>query len=292
MENNITNVWLSQKGTPITSSWRVAESFNRRHSNLTKSIRTMMASHPHMEHHFHEQEITTRGLAHTRGFVMDETGFNMVVRKMTDKNTITGVWETWRNEFAAVAGKTPENAPEAARNEHEQAANVPDLFVKRPDNVETPTQTNENVQMSIPDLLRAMANEFESFMSDVSKQLDELKHRMDMMAEMKPAQESHMAVVPVGNAISVNELAKMMVKYGIQIGEIRLYEWLRSNGYLCSIGADYNLPTQKSSEMGLFIVEPGSYTKPNGQVVKTRTTRVTDKGQIYFVNKFIYNANR
>lgn len=124
--------------------------------------------------------------------------------------------------------------------------------------------------------------------------IDELERRIDDIVGIisKPQTYVRREVRTTGEAISINQLAKMMARYGITTGEIRLYEWMREHNYLCSTGQDYNLPTQKAAEKGLFVVEPGKYTKPNGQVVNTRTTRVTEKGQVYFVNKWLYEQGR
>lgn len=85
----------------------------------------------------------------------------------------------------------------------------------------------------------------------------------------------------------VSELAKILKQNGVEIGQNRLFEWLRSNGYLCQKGAQRNQPTQKSMEMGLFEIKQTTITKPDGSTLVSTTTKVTGKGQIYFVNKFI-----
>lgn len=85
----------------------------------------------------------------------------------------------------------------------------------------------------------------------------------------------------------VSELAKILKQNGVEIGQNRLFEWLRSNGYLCQKGAQRNQPTQKSTEMGLFEIKQTTITKPDGSTLVSTTTKVTGKGQIYFVNKFL-----
>lgn len=85
----------------------------------------------------------------------------------------------------------------------------------------------------------------------------------------------------------IGELAKILRQNGVDIGQNRLFEWLRRNGYLCSRGDYYNQPTQRAVEMGLLEVKKTSITKPDGSVLVTSTTKVTGKGQIYFVNKFL-----
>ena len=85
----------------------------------------------------------------------------------------------------------------------------------------------------------------------------------------------------------VAELAKILQQNGVNIGQNRLFVWMRENGYLCSKGQYYNQPTQKAMELGLFELKQTSITKPDGVVLVTTTTKVTGKGQIYFVEKFL-----
>ena len=86
------------------------------------------------------------------------------------------------------------------------------------------------------------------------------------------------------------KLAKIIKQNGVEIGQNRLFNWLRDNGYLCKKGELYNQPTQKALQMGLFEIKKTVITKPNGNSLVTTTTKVTGKGQIYFVNKFLYDS--
>lgn len=85
----------------------------------------------------------------------------------------------------------------------------------------------------------------------------------------------------------IAELANILQQNGVNIGQNRLFSWMRDNGYLCQKGDYYNQPTQKSMKLGLFELKKTSITKPDGSVLVTTTTKVTGKGQIYFVNKFL-----
>ncbi len=85
----------------------------------------------------------------------------------------------------------------------------------------------------------------------------------------------------------IAELAKILQQNGVNIGQNRLFSWMRDNGYLCQKGDYYNQPTQKSMKLGLFELKKTSITKPDGSVLVTTTTKVTGKGQIYFVNRFL-----
>lgn len=96
------------------------------------------------------------------------------------------------------------------------------------------------------------------------------------------------AVSTSKNSILVGELAKLICQNGVQIGQKRLFQWLRDNGYLIKRkGADWNMPTQKSIEMGLFEIKENTRIDGNGCTITTRTPKATGKAQIYFINKFL-----
>lgn len=96
------------------------------------------------------------------------------------------------------------------------------------------------------------------------------------------------AVAASESPMLIGELAKVMKQNGVDTGEKRLFEWLRNNGYLIRRkGTDFNAPTQKSMEMGLFKVKETAITHSDGHVTVNRTTKVTGKGQQYFINKFL-----
>jgi anti-repressor protein len=97
------------------------------------------------------------------------------------------------------------------------------------------------------------------------------------------------AVLSSPDSILIGELAKILCQRGYQTGEIRLYEQLRREGFLCSSGSDYNMPMQRYVEMGLFEVAKGTRSGNGGVMHTTRTTRVTQKGCQYFINKFIHS---
>lgn len=89
------------------------------------------------------------------------------------------------------------------------------------------------------------------------------------------------------NSILIGEFAKRLKQNGYDIGQNKLFEWLRQHDYLCKSGERKNLPTQYSMELGLFEVKTRIMSNPNGSVRTTSTTKITGKGQIYFTNKFL-----
>lgn len=110
-----------------------------------------------------------------------------------------------------------------------------------------------------------------------------------MLEEQKPAVIFAGSVSASKTSILIGELAKILRGNGVQIGQKRLFQWMRENGYLIKRqGTDYNMPTQRSMEMGLFEIKEGSYTNGNGVNIITKTLKVAGKGQVYFINKFLH----
>lgn len=128
--------------------------------------------------------------------------------------------------------------------------------------------------------LRVANEELKKLTVDVNKLQLEIK-------EQKPKVIFADAVDTSRTSILIGDLAKLIQQNGFNIGQNRLFEWLRDNNYLIKSGERRNMPTQKSMELGLFEVKERSVINPNGSNRLTRTTKVTGKGQIYFINKFI-----
>lgn len=115
-----------------------------------------------------------------------------------------------------------------------------------------------------------------------------LEHKDKLIAEMKPKALFADAVSASQTSILVGELAKLLKQNGVEMGANRLFVWLREKGYLIKRkGTDYNMPTQRSMELGLFEIKEHSHINSNGVNVTTKTPKVTGKGQQYFINKFL-----
>ena len=104
--------------------------------------------------------------------------------------------------------------------------------------------------------------------------------------EMKPKALFADTVAASDSSILVGQEAKLISQSGCKMGQNRFFAWLRENGYLCSKGENYNMPTQKSREMDLIEIKIRTVTNPDGSVRETKTPVITGKGQIYFINKF------
>ena len=106
--------------------------------------------------------------------------------------------------------------------------------------------------------------------------------------ELKPKALFADAVAASKTSILIGELAKLLNQNGVEIGGTRLFAWMRENGYLIKRkGQDWNTPTQRAMEMGLFEIKERTHSNPDGSIIISRTTKVTGKGQQYFINKFL-----
>ena len=126
------------------------------------------------------------------------------------------------------------------------------------------------------------------------QQIEKLKANNASLVEdiqrMKPKEVFADAVSVSNTCILIGELAKILKQNGVDIGQNRLFTWMRENRFLISRkGTDYNMPTQRSMEAGLFEIKERAINNPDGSVRITKTVLVTGKGQQYFVNKFLNN---
>ena len=105
---------------------------------------------------------------------------------------------------------------------------------------------------------------------------------------MRPKEIFADAVATSHTSILIGDLAKLLKQNGIDMGQKRLFNWMRDNGFLIKRkGSDWNMPTQKSMELKLFEVKESTAQNPDGSVRINKTTKVTGKGQQYFINKFL-----
>lgn len=118
-------------------------------------------------------------------------------------------------------------------------------------------------------------------------QQEEIELQQKQIEANKPKVLFAEAVSTSQRSCLISELAKIISQNGVAIGQNRLFAWMRKTGYLCNKGQYYNQPTQKAMELGLFEIKKTTITKPSGDVIVNTTSKVTGKGQIYFVNKFI-----
>ena len=118
---------------------------------------------------------------------------------------------------------------------------------------------------------------------------DKKVHQLEAQIEAdKPKVLFANAVEASATSILIGDFAKILRQNGYNIGQNRLFEWLRNNGFLIrKRGESYNMPTQRSMDMSLFEVKERTHNEPNGSIRISKTTKMTGKGQTYFINKFL-----
>jgi phage antirepressor YoqD-like protein len=134
-------------------------------------------------------------------------------------------------------------------------------------------------QWNRPEAVMARALQF------ADRQIKELTAKVE---QDKPKVLFASAVETSKTSILIGELAKLIRQNGVEIGQNRLFQWLRDNGYLIKRqGTDYNMPTQYSVERGWFEIKETVINKPDGSITVSRTPKITGKGQTYFINLFL-----
>ena len=142
--------------------------------------------------------------------------------------------------------------------------------------------TPETIEQALlnPDTLIKLA-------TNLKEEQEKRKQAERVIEEQKPKVLFADAVETSKTSVLVGELAKIIKQNGYNIGQNRLFKWLRDKGYLMKRGNSRNLPTQKSMELGLFEVKKRTINNPDGSIRTTSTPMVTGKGQVYFVEKFL-----
>lgn len=149
---------------------------------------------------------------------------------------------------------------------NEQGRKIRRYFIE----VEKKARSMFDIPKTLPEALRKAA--------ELAEKLEEQKPKV-LFAESVQASKT---------SILIGELAKIIKQNGHDIGQNRLFEWLRKNNYLISRkGTDYNMPTQKAMNLGLFEIKETTVTHADGHISVNKTPKVTGNGQVYFVNKFL-----
>ena len=242
-------ILLTQNGEPVASSRQIAENFGKEHKDTLESIRQILAAeNSATKSMFYETTFENRGKQYPM-YLMNRDGFTLLAMGFTGKAALE-----WKLKYIA------------AFNEMEKKL------------AEQPQLTRS--QLLATALIAA------------HEELEEKDKRIELLTadteRMKPKEIFSDAVSTSQNSILVGELAKLLKQNGIEIGEKRLYAWMRENGYLIKRkGADWNKPTQRSMEMKLFTIKETVICHSDGHTSVNTTTKVTGIGQVYFVNLFL-----
>ncbi len=142
-----------------------------------------------------------------------------------------------------------------------------------------------------PDTLEQMIADPDTTIRLLTTLKEERQKRVQLENEAKANRPKVLfadAVATAHNSILIGELAKLIKQNGVDMGQNRLFEWMRKNSYLIARkGTDYNMPTQRSMELGLMEIKETTITNPDGSIRVNKTPKVTGKGQQYFIEKFL-----
>lgn len=238
-----------QSGEPVASSRQIAENFEKRHDHVMRDIDAIKKDIPNFGEMFFETTVPDSYGREQRAYLMNRDGFTLLAMGFTGKAALE-----WKLKYIA------------AFNEMEK-------------------KLTEQPQLTRSQLLATA-------LIAAHEELEEKDKRIELLTadteRMKPKEIFSDAVSTSQNSILVGELAKLLKQNGIEIGEKRLYAWMRENGYLIKRkGADWNKPTQRSMEMKLFTIKETVICHSDGHTSVNTTTKVTGIGQVYFVNFFL-----
>lgn len=247
-------VYKTDKGTPVTDSLKVAEVFSKRHDNVLKSIRNIcrpqnVGEQAEQSKWFYESSYIDANGVKRPMFVMTRDGFSLLAMGLTGAKAM---------QFKVA-------------------------FIEQFNTMERVIK--QTVQPTAP----AIPQTFAEALRLAASQAEQIERQQKQIKEDAPRVLFSQAVETAKQSVLIGELAKIICQNGVPTGEKRLFAWMRDNGYLCQFGERYNQPTQKAVELGLFEIKKTTIQKPNGETLVSNTTKVTGKGQIYFVNKFLYN---
>ena len=234
-------------GSLVVSSRRVADNFGKQHKHVLEAIENIKAENSALMDMFYETSYKAGTGKSYKEYLMNRDGFSLLVMGFTGKEAME-----WKIKYIE------------AFNAMEKKLSKPQL-----------TLTEQMAQ----GLLAA-----QQLLAEKSKQVE---HLTTTIEEQKPKVLFADAVSASKTSILIGDLAKLIRQNGVEVGQKRLFEWLRQNGWLMKSGNSKNMPTQRGMEMKLFEVKEGSYVDSNGVNVVTKTTKVTGKGQQYFVNVFL-----
>jgi anti-repressor protein len=250
-------VYKTEKGTPVTDSLKVAEVFGKRHDNVLKSIRNIcrpqnVGEQTEQSRWFYESSYIDANGVKRPMFVMNRDGVSLLAMGLTGAKAMQ-----FKVGFI-------------------EQFNAMERVVRQVMQPTTPA-----IPQTYAEALRLAASQAE--------QIEEQQKKIQADA---PRVLFSQAVETSDKSVLIGELAKIICQNGVDTGEKRLFAWLRENGYLCQFGERYNQPTQKAMQMGLFEIKKKTIQLPNGETIISNTTKVTGKGQVYFVNKFLHNNQK
>ncbi len=233
----------------VTDSITVAETFNKEHKHILRDIRELECSAEFAQSNFGLSDYTDSTGRKLPKYLITQDGFSFLVMGYTGKEAAR-FKEMYINEFNRMRDEL--NKPQFR---------LPQTFAEALEGYAAQLRISE-----------ALDNERKQLAAKI-----ETDRPMVIFAESLQVST---------DSILIGELAKLLKQNGIDIGGTRLFKQLREEGYLMSKGDQYNMPTQRSMDLKIMEIKAGTRGGSNGEVHITRTTKITGKGQIYFINKF------
>lgn len=268
------NIRIIDKVVMIPTT-EIAELFGMRHSNVMRACENARKHLSEPDKELHNARFSMSGKFNP-GYYVSRTVFNIVTKRANNINLKNAI-----DAYMRVLLESEETEP----------ANRPESLP-----VNTPVKVAEPKPVADVEKLFARIDELERKLlrlSAIEEKLDFIISNGIRTADKPAPFTPPTQQIKVSNEpISVGELAKVLNQTGINIGEMRLFQWLREKEYLCAYGSEYNLPRQKFIEQGLFTIKTSRVQLPTGQVMEKNTTKVTAKGQEYFINKFVYQSSQ
>jgi anti-repressor protein len=247
-------VYKTNRGTPVTDSVKVARVFEKQHKNVMKSIRNILGS--------------AQNLANQNWFY--ETTYTDAQGKRQPMFLMN------RDGFSLLTM--------SLTGEKAMAFKV--AFIEQFNRME---QAIKELAPATP----AIPQTFAQALRLAAEQAETIEAQQKQLEAQAPKVAFATAIINSPSSCGIDELAKLLKQNGIDMGEIRLFQWLRDKGYLCNMGTARNQPTQKALDMGLFELKPQTWTNPKTDEVMTTTrTMVTGKGKEYFINKFLFKQQK
>ena len=247
-------VYKTNRGTPVTDSVKVARVFEKQHKNVMKSIRNILGS--------------AQNLANQKWFA--ETTYTDAQGKRQPMFLMR------RDGFSLLTM--------SLTGEKAMAFKV--AFIEQFNRMEQAIKELAPVTPAIPQT-------FAQALRLAAEQAETIEAQQKQLEAQAPKVAFATAIINSPSSCGIDELAKLLKQNGVDMGEIRLFQWLRDNDYLCSVGTARNQPTQKALDMGLFELKPQTWTNPKTDEVMTTTrTMVTGKGKEYFINKFLFKQQK
>ena len=263
----------------------IAEHFDMRHSNVMRACENARKHLTSPERHYHSVKFNFGGKFNP-GYYVSRGVFNIITKRVKDKAK-QRIFDAYMRVLEESEATEPINYPES----------IPVIEESKPAPATEPVNPTAPEKAFNPDF-NALMNRIDELekkltrLAAIEEKLDFIISNAIKAGNAKPGRMPETAPVTISNEpMCVSELAKMLNQSGVKIGEMRLFQFLREKNYLCAFGSEYNLPRQKYIEQGLFIIKSSRVQLPTGQVVEKNTTKVTAKGQEYFINKFIYDQS-